>query len=554
MATESEVRDTLARSPGFTGLDRVTFADNAAATRAFEQLNQILSTRFGKRSPFAERAVTWADLQRYGFATLKTPSGSILAPGGGTPFPDPIPVPSDPTLDPSIPSAPSGLAVTGAVVTMILEWDDPAFSYFGYTEVWRASTNNLAVAVKIGQTNAALYADAIGQESTTYYYWIRHVSKAGNPGPYNASGGTSAVTSAGGAAAIADGSITGAKLANLAVSTAKIADGAIVNAKIGTAAIKNANIADAEIQSAKIVSLSAGKLTASALAVDQYIQSFAYNPGVAGWRIHANGSAEFSSVTVRGLFEAHVPGYPTVQFGNYVGPGGAHFGLSLSSSDFNNIFLRRSDGVVFFRVNDGGASSLTYNSLENVVRIKGTLESSDISTSIVRNADSSSYLDMRSGTPSGYLLNTPNAKILANGSTRFSNAVAEGYFAIPFEQQFFVNGETREFFIPTAAFYSHAADATFGSWSAAVEVTCTATLGLTTAGNAVVAFFDNDAAVSFRSLILSNGSGTGTLPSTGGQVFVRVQCRAQINGGPGFSPSLADLRAQGIYWRVFRVT
>jgi hypothetical protein len=553
MATESEIRDTLARSPGFTGLDRVTFSDNAAATRAFEQLNQILSTRFGKRSPFAERAVTWADLQQYGFATLKTPSGGIINIDGGVTFPDPIPVPADPALDPSVPPAPAGLTVTGAVVTMILDWTTPAFSYFGFTEVWRASADNLSLAVKIGQTNAALYADAVGQESTTYFYWIRHVSKAGNAGPYNSSAGTSSVTSAGGAAAIADGSITTAKLASLAVSSAKIADGAIVNAKIGTAAITNANIADLAVTDAKISSLSVGKMTAGALAVAQYIQSFSYNPGVAGWRIHADGSAEFNSVSVRGTVTAAIPGHPTVEFGNDVGPGGGHYGMSLSATDFNNIFLRRSDGVVFFRLNGGGASTLSYDSASGQVVMQGTLTASDVNASMIRNSDYSSYMDLRPGSPSGYLLNTPNAKILSNGTTRFSNVVAEGYYAVPFYEQFFANGETKEYLIPVGPTYSHANDQTFGSWSASVEVTCSAELRRITDPNWPVAYFDSDSAISFRSLVFSDNSGSGTLPSVGGQVFVRVRCTGRVNP-PASGDGVNTIRAQGIYWRVFKIT
>jgi hypothetical protein len=553
MASDSELRDTLERSPGFTGLDRVSFPDNAAATRAFEQLNQILSTRFGKRAPFVERAVTWADLQRYGFATLKTPSGTVIDPGDSTPFPDPIPVPSDPSLDPSIPPAPTGLLVTGAVVTMILEWDDPAFSYFGSTEVWRSSVDNLSTAVLVGSTNAALYADAIGQEDTAYYYWIRHISVAKNAGPFNGSAGTTATTGATGTGSLADGSVTRLKLADLAVSTAKIADGAIVTAKIGTGEIKNANIGIAEIDDAKIITLSAGKLTASALAVATYIRSFGYVPGVStlGWQIHGDGTAEFRNVTVRGLFEAVISGHPTVQFGNDVGPGTGHYGLSLSGTDFNNIFLRRADGIVFFRVNSGGSSSLEFDSASGVLTMKGTLTASDINASIVRNADSSSYLDLRPGTPSGYLLNTPNAKILASGATKFSNVVAEGAYSVPFGDQFFANGETKEFVIPIGPVYAHASDQSFGAWSAAVEVTCTASLGLTTVPNYPVVYFDNEASVSFRSLVYSNSGGTDTVPSAGGQVSVRVKVTARINLG---SASIADMRAQVIYWRVFKVT
>jgi hypothetical protein len=76
----------------------------------------------------------------------------------------------------------------------------------------------------------------------------------------------------------------------------------------------------------------------------------------AGWQIKGDGTATFNSVTVRGRIDA--PGYSTnlIQLGKDVGPVAGHMGLSLSQSDFNNIFLQRaSDGLVFFRVNAGGA-------------------------------------------------------------------------------------------------------------------------------------------------------------------------------------------------------
>ena len=50
-----------------------------------------------------------------------------------------------------------------------------------------------------------------------------------------------------------------------------------------------------------------------------------------------------------------------------------HYGLSLASDNFNNIFLRRSDGVVFFRINAGGAQSLTFDSASGVLSISGAI-------------------------------------------------------------------------------------------------------------------------------------------------------------------------------------
>lgn len=66
-----------------------------------------------------------------------------------------------------------------------------------------------------------------------------------------------------------------------------------------------------------------------------------------------------------------------VEIGNNVGPGSGHHGVSLSPNNFNNIFLRReSDGVYFFRVNSGGANSLTFDSSSGVLTVTGTINAS----------------------------------------------------------------------------------------------------------------------------------------------------------------------------------
>lgn len=103
-----------------------------------------------------------------------------------------------------------------------------------------------------------------------------------------------------GTAAIADGAIENAMMGIAAIDTANIADAAVVTAKIGDAQITTAKIADAQITSAKIVNVTAGQITAGSLGVGSFIQSTAYTSGASGWRINADGSAEFNSVTVRG--------------------------------------------------------------------------------------------------------------------------------------------------------------------------------------------------------------------------------------------------------------
>ena len=62
-----------------------------------------------------------------------------------------------------------------------------------------------------------------------------------------------------------------------------------------------------------------------------------------------------------------------VQIGANVGPGDGHYGLSLSSSDFNNIFLRRSDGVYFFRIGYGTSNYIAWDSAGGVLTMAGDL-------------------------------------------------------------------------------------------------------------------------------------------------------------------------------------
>lgn len=97
---------------------------------------------------------------------------------------------------------------------------------------------------------------------------------------------------------------------------AAIKDGDIDNAKIANLAVDNAKIAD----------LSVVKLTGSAMGVGAYIASTNYVSGSAGWRINADGTAEFSGVVVRGTVYASAGviggstlGSTFIQSTNYVG-------------------------------------------------------------------------------------------------------------------------------------------------------------------------------------------------------------------------------------------
>ena len=94
-------------------------------------------------------------------------------------------------LDLRPPPAPTGLATTGHPATITLAWDaSPAnYSNLSHTEVWRAPVNNFAQAALAGRADGREYVDPVGP-GVTRYYWIRYVSRAAIPGPYNASSGT----------------------------------------------------------------------------------------------------------------------------------------------------------------------------------------------------------------------------------------------------------------------------------------------------------------------------------------------------------------------------
>ena len=153
----------------------------------------------------------------------------------------------------------SNLVVANGPTKNVLSWDGIEQANYAHTEIWRHTADSLANATLLGTTQANVYSDDVGDVGSTYYYWIRAVSQADVPGPFNKTAGTQSTVSA--------------------VDTAHIADAAIVEAKIGDAAVSNVKIGN-EIKSNNFLS------------------------GSAGWQIKKDGAAEFQSAIVRGDVEA----------------------------------------------------------------------------------------------------------------------------------------------------------------------------------------------------------------------------------------------------------
>jgi len=97
----------------------------------------------------------------------------------------------NPLTDYTPPPAPTGLSIQGAFTNILLEWNAIPDGYrnHAYTEVWRSTTPDIGAANLLGFTPGNLYADPVGTRQE-YYYWVRFVSKANIPGPYNAVVGT----------------------------------------------------------------------------------------------------------------------------------------------------------------------------------------------------------------------------------------------------------------------------------------------------------------------------------------------------------------------------
>ena len=99
----------------------------------------------------------------------------------------------DPTEDLTVPPAPTGFTAVGLFAAIKLDWVGPLIRNYAYTEIWRADSNALGNAIRIGTSNGTSYVDYLGS-GVTRFYWARFVSQANVTGPYNSTNGTSATT------------------------------------------------------------------------------------------------------------------------------------------------------------------------------------------------------------------------------------------------------------------------------------------------------------------------------------------------------------------------
>lgn len=208
-------------------------SDTSAVRKWMEKVNNLLTVREGMLGDSLDQNVTFRDLFESGLT--KEYIDGVYQAWGGNNSTGTIPSTADGPANYDIPPAPTGLVVASGIGVNILQWTNPATLYgnHSYTEVWRSATNNLGVAVKISTWPFYLAEDTLGTTNSTYHYWIRFVSKASKPGPYNA-GATSGVV--GTTAYVVASNIFVTNLAAINVDTGNLTAGTLTGLTIRTSA------------------------------------------------------------------------------------------------------------------------------------------------------------------------------------------------------------------------------------------------------------------------------------------------------------------------------
>ncbi len=123
------------------------------------------------------RLVSAADLAKLGIVGVN-PNGTITTPRGNL------------TTPPKV----TGLTANGALASIVIQWRNPSFVNYGYTELWRSSVDDVGQAVIIAKTAVESYIDNVGSAATKYY-WARAVTDSGVHGEFNAARGVLGQTS-----------------------------------------------------------------------------------------------------------------------------------------------------------------------------------------------------------------------------------------------------------------------------------------------------------------------------------------------------------------------
>jgi len=152
------------------------------AKRYAQSVNDTLQQLTGEKGNFLDKAVTFQDLINAGIArelyTL-TGGGGIIGPGTGRDIDGPI--------------APTGVSANGAFQFITISWDYPNYDGHSHTEIWVNNSNDFATKTFLAQTTASIFSHEVGNGATKYY-WVRHVNRNDEIGPFHSETPVSATT------------------------------------------------------------------------------------------------------------------------------------------------------------------------------------------------------------------------------------------------------------------------------------------------------------------------------------------------------------------------
>lgn len=157
-----------------------------ALKRFFEAMKESIEVWDGVRGNDLDRVITYRALIDSGIAQVRLNDA-------GFPAGDGSPIEGSANIDFSIPPALKNLTADGAFSAVFLSWDQVQYSNLSHVEIWRATTDDLGVAIMVGSTSANVFMDYVGGNET-YFYWVRPVTTANVTGPYNSTAGTRAET------------------------------------------------------------------------------------------------------------------------------------------------------------------------------------------------------------------------------------------------------------------------------------------------------------------------------------------------------------------------
>lgn len=231
-----------------------------AATRQWmEAVLEALAVQVGQRGDPLDRAVTVRELGDGGVAEVQSVGKQVVvtAPPGG-----------DLSTDQALPVTPVNFEAHANPRSVVLTWSKHQQLNIAHAEVYRSATNVLEDAVLVGVSPGQSYADTDIAAGQTWFYWLRYMSFAQNPGAWHSLTPVEVTVP----------ELSGDEVADLDVDKLIGNKAAFVEANIGEASITNAMIGN-EIRSDNFVS------------------------GQRGWRLSKRGSVEIMDIKARGLIE-----------------------------------------------------------------------------------------------------------------------------------------------------------------------------------------------------------------------------------------------------------